>query len=87
MAASSSTLPLIAYAELQRPLAYRHGSVISAAQYLADVYLCAQRLPASIYVLLACQDRYAFAVGFGAAMVRGQSCLLPSTNTDRKSVV
>ena len=81
MAASSSTLPLIAYAELQRPLAYRHGEVITAAQYLADVYLCAERLPASNYVLLACQDRYAFAVGFGAAMLRGQSCLLPSTHT------
>ena len=32
-------------------------------------------------MLLACQDRYAFAVGFGAAMWRGQSCLLPSTHT------
>ena len=75
-------LPLIAYADLNHPLAYRHGSVISAAQYLADVYLCAQRLPASNFVLLACQDRYAFAVGFGAAMLRGQSCLLPSTHTE-----
>ena len=74
-------LPLIAYADLERPLAYRHGAVITAAQYLADVYFCAERLPESNYVLLACQDRYAFAVGFGAAMMRGQSCLLPSTHT------
>ena len=81
MAASSSRLPLIAYADRERPLAYRHGAVITAAQYLADVYHCAKRLPPSTYVLLACQDRYAFAVGFGAAMVRGQSCLLPSTHT------
>jgi acyl-coenzyme A synthetase/AMP-(fatty) acid ligase len=75
-------LPLIAYADLNRPLAYRHGAVITAAQYLADVYYCAERLPESNYVLLACQDRYAFAVGFGAAMVRGQSCLMPSTHTE-----
>ena len=81
MAGFSSTLPLIAYADLERPLAYRHGAVITAAQYLADVYLCAERLPPSNHVLLACQDRYAFAVGFGAAMLRGQSCLLPSTHT------
>ena len=81
MAASSSRLPLIAYADRERPLAYRHGAVITAAQYLADVYHCAKRLPPSTYVLLACQDRYAFAVGFGAAMLRGQSCLLPSTHT------
>jgi acyl-coenzyme A synthetase/AMP-(fatty) acid ligase len=75
-------LPLIAYADLNRPLAYRHGAVITAAQYLADVHYCAERLPESSYVLLACQDRYAFAVGFGAAMVRGQSCLMPSTHTE-----
>ncbi len=81
MAATSSMLPLIAYADMERPLAYRHGAVITAAQYIADVCFCAERLPESNYVLLACQDRYAFAVGFGAAMVRGQSCLLPSTHT------
>ncbi len=81
MAAASSMLPLIAYKDLNSPLAYRHGLAITAAQYLADVTFCAERLPASNYVLLACQDRYAFAVGFGAAMVRGQSCLLPSTHT------
>jgi acyl-coenzyme A synthetase/AMP-(fatty) acid ligase len=75
-------LPLIAYADLNRPLAYRHGAVVTAAQYIADVHYCAERLPESSYVLLACQDRYAFAVGFGAAMVRGQSCLMPSTHTE-----
>ena len=82
MTAASSMLALIAYADMERPLAYRHGMVITAAQYIADVTFCAERLPASNYVLLACQDRYAFAVGFGAAMVRGQSCLLPSTHTE-----
>ena len=81
MAGSSLMLPLIAHNDLNSPLAYRLGAMITAAQYLADVYFCAERLPASNYVLLACQDRYAFAVGFGAAMVRGQSCLLPSTHT------
>lgn len=81
MAASSSMLPLIAYEDLNSPLAYRFGAMITAAQYIADVQYCAERLPESNYLLLACQDRYAFAVGFGAAMVRGQSCLLPSTHT------
>ena len=78
----STMLPLLAYADMARPLAYRRGVVITVAQYLADVHCCAERLPESSYVLLACQDRYAFAVGFGAAMVRGQSCLLPSTHTE-----
>ena len=75
-------LPLITHPQLSAPIAYRHHSTISAAQYLADVQHCAQHLPQGKYVLLACQDRYAFAVGFGAALVRGQSCLLPSTHTE-----
>lgn len=78
----SFMLPLITHTELQRPLAWRHGQAISAARYLSDVQHCAERLPDSRYVLVACQDRYAFAVGFGAAMVRGQICLLPSTHTE-----
>jgi acyl-coenzyme A synthetase/AMP-(fatty) acid ligase len=73
--------PLVTHTRLSDPLAYRQGRAISAAQYLADVDDCAQRLPPAQYVLLACQDRYAFAVGFGAAQVRGQTCLLPSTHT------
>jgi len=66
-------LPLITHARLSDPVAYLQGKVISAAQYIADVQYCAPRLPAAAYVLLACQDRYAFAVGFGAAQLRGQS--------------
>ena len=73
-------LPLITHSSKQ-PIAYRSGIAIPAEQYLADVARCAKELPPSQFVFLACQDRYAFAVGFGAAMVRQQSCLLPSTHT------
>jgi acyl-coenzyme A synthetase/AMP-(fatty) acid ligase len=73
---------LIVHASLDEPIAYRHESTITAAQYLADVKYCADKLPEAQYVLLACQDRYAFAVGFGAAMLRGQISLLPSTHTE-----
>jgi acyl-coenzyme A synthetase/AMP-(fatty) acid ligase len=75
-------LPLVKHTQLSDPIAYRGGVAISVAQYLADVALCANRLPDAKYVLLACQDRYAFAVGLGAAWVRQQSCLLPSTHTE-----
>jgi acyl-coenzyme A synthetase/AMP-(fatty) acid ligase len=75
-------LPLITHTDLAAPLAYRSGKAITAAQYLTDVATCAAGLPAGGHVLLSCQDRYAFAVGFGAALVRGQTCLLPSTHTD-----
>jgi acyl-coenzyme A synthetase/AMP-(fatty) acid ligase len=73
--------PLITHSDLNAPIAYRNQRAISAAQYLADVQSCAVLLPEKPHVLLACHDRYAFAVGFGAALVRGQSCLLPSTHT------
>ena len=75
-------LPLVTHTQWSDPIAYRDGKAISVAQYLADVAHCATRLPEAKYVLLACQDRYAFAVGLGAAWVRQQSCLLPSTHTE-----
>ena len=76
-----ASLPLISHT-WQEPIAYRDGVVITAAQYLADVQYCASILPTCKYALLDCLDRYAFAVGFGAALVCHQSCLLPSTHTE-----
>lgn len=73
---------LLVHKRLDDPIAYRRGSIITVAQYLADVNHCADKLPDAQHVLLACQDRYAFAVGFGAALMRRQICLLPSTHTD-----
>jgi len=73
---------LIAHTNPTQTLAWRGGESLSASRYLADVNHCAARLPTSNHVLLACQDRYAFAVGFGAALVRGQTCLLPSTRNE-----
>jgi acyl-coenzyme A synthetase/AMP-(fatty) acid ligase len=74
-------LPLITHSDLQAALAWSQGQVVSAAQYLADVQVCAEQLPDCSHVLIACQDRYAFAVGFGAALQRGQVCMLPATHT------
>jgi acyl-coenzyme A synthetase/AMP-(fatty) acid ligase len=73
---------LLVHSRLDDPIAYRNGSIITVAQYLADVKYCADKLPEAQHVLLACQDRYAFAVGFGAALMRGQISLLPSTHTE-----
>jgi acyl-coenzyme A synthetase/AMP-(fatty) acid ligase len=73
---------LLVHKQLDDPIAYRNGVIITVAQYLADVKYCADKLPNAQHVLLACQDRYAFAVGFGAALMRGQISLLPSTHTE-----
>lgn len=76
--AATAALPLLAAREdLDAPLAWRHGRPISARQYLADVRVQAALLPAVGPQVNLCVDRYAFAVGLGAALARGQSSLLP----------
>jgi len=74
-------VPLIAGAGAASPLAWRDGRAISAAQFLADAAQLAAVLPAGHHVLNACADRYHFAVGLGAALLRGQVTLLPPDQT------
>jgi acyl-coenzyme A synthetase/AMP-(fatty) acid ligase len=52
------------------------GRTIEAAEFLADVAALAGTLPAHAYVANLCQDRYWFAVGLAAALLRGQVSLL-----------
>ena len=74
-------LPLIDGADLDAPLARQHGRPISRRQYLADCVALAPLLPAQGPMLNATADRYRFAVGLGAAMLRGQPNLLPPNHT------
>ena len=66
-------------------IAHERGRAISAREYLAAVRHMATRLPASAngtgHVLNLCGNRYHFAVVLGAALLRGQPVLLPSTRT------
>jgi acyl-coenzyme A synthetase/AMP-(fatty) acid ligase len=54
---------------------------VSAAQFLADAARLAAQLPARGHVLNACTDRYRFATGLAAALLRGQVTLLPPDHT------
>jgi acyl-coenzyme A synthetase/AMP-(fatty) acid ligase len=76
-----SRVPLIWADELAAPLAWSQGQVISRQQYLADVQALAARLPPQGPMLNLTNDRYRFAVGLGAALVRGQHNLLPPNHT------
>lgn len=76
-----STAPLIWADELDAPLAWRAGRPLSRRQYLADVQRLAERLPERGAMLNLTGDRYLFAVGLGAAMVRGHGSLLPPNHT------
>ncbi len=75
-----SHVPLFAHAHPEAPLAFTRDGPISAHRYLADVRAFAHRLPDSPDVLNVCGNRYAFAVGLGAALLRGQRTLLPANH-------
>lgn len=71
---------IVAHAGLA-PIAWREARPVSVAQYLADVAHLAALLPERGHVLNACADRYRFAVGLGAALLRAQVTLLPPNHT------
>lgn len=70
-------LPLLAGHSPDSILAWRAGEAISAGQYLADVQTLAAQLPLQGALVNLCTDRYHFAVGLGAALLRGHASLLP----------
>ncbi|HEY8707665.1 MAG TPA: AMP-binding protein, partial [Burkholderiaceae bacterium] len=76
-----SGAPLICGDDLDAPLAWRAGRALSRRQYLADVQALAACLPGAGPMLNLSTDRYRFAVGLGAALLRGQNNLLPPNHT------
>ena len=77
----TTSQPLIRADDLDAPLARRDGASVSRRQYLADVRALAARLPEAGPMLNISADRYRFAVGLGAAMLRGQANLMPPNHT------
>lgn len=72
----SSTLPLLQARDLSAPLAWQRGQPVSAAQFIAEAQALAATLPEGRPVNL-CQDRLLFALGLAAALLRGQTSLMP----------
>lgn len=62
-----------------RALLFDESGEISLADYFAQVRGLAAMLPAQAHVINLCEDRYKFLVAFGAAALRGQVTLLPSS--------
>jgi hypothetical protein len=77
----AALLPLLAARDLDAPLAWCAGVPVSGRTYLSDVAWLAgglaARMPAGGPIVNLCNDRYAFAVALGAALVNGQPSLLP----------
>lgn len=72
---------LLGHAGADAVAAWRRGESVSAARFLGDVLRAADALPDARHVLNVCADRYRFAVALLAAIVRGQTTLLPPTTT------
>jgi len=70
-------LPLLALRELSAPLVWCAGVPVSAGQFIAQAQTLAAVLPAQGTALNLCQDRYRFALGLAAALLRGHTSLLP----------
>lgn len=77
MLPSMSATPLISHSILDSVFAYRAGQPVLAARFLHDVAHLAQILPDQRHIINLCTDRYRFAVGFAAALLREQTSLLP----------
>jgi acyl-coenzyme A synthetase/AMP-(fatty) acid ligase len=69
--------PLVRGFAAGKPFAYRGGQCLDAGRFLRDATRLAALLPGRRYLLNLCTDRYHFAVGFAAALLRGQINLLP----------
>ena len=74
------TLPLLRATHAEQIVAWRHGRPVDAGRFLADVARVAECLPEARHLINLCGERYRFAVGFCAAILRGQTCLLPPTH-------
>jgi acyl-coenzyme A synthetase/AMP-(fatty) acid ligase len=78
---TNTYLPLIRHTRLDEIAAYRHAQAIDVAQFLAELASVAAVLPQRGHVLNLCSDRFRFAVGFAAALMRQQISLLPPNHT------
>ena len=71
------TIPLVRGFVPGSAFGYREGRPIGIEQFLREVGRLAAVLPQRRHILNLCTDRYRFTVGFAAALLRGQTSLLP----------
>ena len=72
-----NTAALLGPYHADRVLAWENGHPMTYGHFLSDVGVLADLLPEKPTVINLADDRYRFLVGFAAALVRGQTTLLP----------
>ncbi|MGH7148935.1 MAG: hypothetical protein ACREIJ_13690, partial [Nitrospiraceae bacterium] len=62
-------------------LAWQEGRAVTCGQFLAQVEILSGLLPDGSAVINLTENRYGFLAGFAAALIRGQSTLLPPSRS------
>lgn len=70
-------LPLSRYRSPDDPVLLLADGAVTASDFFSRVHRLAAALPPQPYVVNLCETRHAFMLGFAAALVRGQTTLLP----------
>jgi acyl-coenzyme A synthetase/AMP-(fatty) acid ligase len=79
----SLTLPLLYRSGSGHPVAWRNGRAVPIEQFLHEVRQLAAQLPERRFVFNLCNDRYHFLTTFCAALLRGQTNLLPPNHAEK----
>jgi len=77
---TSGTIPLLGHRG-DAVMAWRGAEPVHVSRFLSELVLVAEALPERRYLVNLCRDRYRFAVGLSAALLRGQVSLLPPAHT------
>lgn len=80
--AASPTFPLLTHGSGERVAFWRDGEV-DREMFLAHARRLAENLPEAPFAINLCEDRYAFLTAFAAALIRGQTTLLPPARAPR----
>ena len=72
-----SAVPLLGPYEHNDVLAWNEGRAVTCGQFLAEVEILSGLLPDGPAVINLTENRYGFLAGFAAALIRGQTTLLP----------
>jgi acyl-coenzyme A synthetase/AMP-(fatty) acid ligase len=77
------TAALLSSYHPDQTLAWQNGRPVTCRRFLSEVAALADQLPEMPTVINLAEDRYRFLVGFAAALVRGQTTLLPPGRAPR----
>jgi acyl-coenzyme A synthetase/AMP-(fatty) acid ligase len=74
-------IPFLGHGDHSAVLAWRGDRPVRVSDFLSDLVVVSGALPDRPFLVNLCADRYRFAVGLAAALVREQVSLLPSAHT------